>query len=186
MIVTGVAQAPISIRERNQKASLELVFLAVRALEEVKATRLITNLAPGWDQALVKAALELELPYTVTVPGFYPVDQNSDTSSPYRELLGRAREARRIMARGRELSRMDEIKWRVRQADLLLVLWDFDFESEIFQVVSYTVKKNKTVVNLWREWEALLRLRRNTAPALVPRRNGAQIFESKRAPQTST
>ena len=131
MIVTGIAQLPLNLRERSLPTSLELVFLAVRALEAYKATRLITNLAPGWDQALTKASLELDIPYTVTIPRFTPEGQTTKSSTLYRELLGRAQAARRISARGREISRLDEFKWRVRQADLVLVLWDSDFESEL-------------------------------------------------------
>jgi hypothetical protein len=181
MIITGIAHPPARLGEKNPLPSLELTYLAVRALQEYPAAKLITRLAPGWEQALAKAALELEIPYTVTVPQpRREITWRAEALALQRELLAAAAEVRQPDPRGTPPGAA-ELR-RVEEADLILALWNYDFSGETFSLIEHALKKGKQVVNLWRDWEAVLSLRKVYGLPAPLKRSGAQIYEGKKAP----
>jgi hypothetical protein len=172
MIITGIAHPPSRLHEKKEIPSLELSFLAVRALQEYPATRLVTNLAPGWERALAKAAIELEIPYTVTVP--FPRPDflwHPDSEKHYKELLAGADKARIIK------DPPGEIRWRIAQADLILALWDYEFQGEVYTLLDQALRMGKQVANLWPDWEALLSLKKVYGVVYNLPKQGAQIYE---------
>jgi hypothetical protein len=172
MIITGFAHSPSRLREKKEIPSLELTFLAVRALQEYQATLLVTTLAPGWEQALAKAALELEIPYTVEVPSprmnhfWHP-----DSEKLYKELLADAKETRL------PAEPAGDPYARIAQADLILALWDYEFQGEIYRMVNCALRMGKKVTNLWQDWEILLGLKKISGVLYNLPKQGAQIFE---------
>jgi hypothetical protein len=181
MIVTGIAHPPSRLHEKKQQPSLELDLLAVRALQAYPATRLVTTLAPGWEQALAKAALELEIPFAVTIPFPKPgLTWQLEARKLYQKLLAQAGEARTVIQRSSPPVLPGDHAWRIDQADLILALWDYEFQGEAFAAIDYALKAGKKVVNLWQDWEAMLSLRKVYGLAYAPRRNGAQVYESRK------
>lgn len=182
MIVTGIAHAPRRLNERTSLPSGEMVYLAKRALRLYRATRLITSLSPGWEQALAKAALELDLPITVAIP--YPGrDQNWDRAArtSYLSLLTRADEVVRICDEPDEEAEMEGHRWRVDESDLVLSLWDYEFSGETYEVMTFALQTGKTVVNLWQDWDHLVKMRLRPAYQQPPAHHsrGAQVFDSQ-------
>jgi hypothetical protein len=176
MIITGIAHPPSRLREKKEIPSLELSFLAVRAFQEYPATRLVTNLAPGWDQALAKAAIEFEIPYTVTVPLSRTESlRHPDVSKLYKELLANADEARNVK------DPTGESLWRVTQADLILALWDYEFQGEVFTQIDGALRMGKQVVNLWPDWEALHSLKKVYGLVYNLPKQGAQVYERRKS-----
>ena len=176
MIITGIAHSPSRLREKKEIPSLELAFLAVRALQEYQATRLVTTLAPGWEQALAKAAIELEIPYTVAVPFPRPnFFWHPDSEKLYMELLAGADEARKVK------DPPVEINWRIAQANLILALWDYEFQGEVYTLVDQALRMGKKVANLWQDWEALLSLKKVYGVVYNLPKRGAQIYESRKS-----
>jgi hypothetical protein len=181
MIVTGIAHPPGRLHERGPVPSAELVYLAQTALKAYGATHLITSLAPGWEQALARAALELGIPYTVAIP--YPgrdLEWEQRVRLGYLDLLARAGEVYRVSDAFTPDALLTGSCWRTSRADLILALWDFDFSGLTFQSLDYALKLEKTVVNLWKDWQHLYSLRKARPNVHVrAQKVGAQVFESR-------
>lgn len=183
MIITGIAPSPRDLHDRNYLPSPELVYLAKLALKEYQATGLITSLALGWEQALTKAAIELEIPFTVAIP--YPgrdAEWERDAHICYLDLMARSAEVYRVSECRSDTALLEGHYWRVYRADVVLALWEYDFQSEVFSVMNYATTSGKSVVNLWEDWQRLYKMRRpvvNYAPK--KKKLGAQVFERKSA-----
>jgi hypothetical protein len=180
MIITGIASSPQFLFERSNLASPELVYLAKRALAEYGATRLITSLSPGWEQALAKAAIELEIPYTVAIP--YPgrdLEWKRELRIHYLDLLARASEVYQVAEFCNETALIESHLWRMERSDLMLALWDYEFEGEVFSIMSFALKNGKQVANLWEDWKHLYSLRRPQVTFVAQKRVGAQVYQRK-------
>jgi hypothetical protein len=66
---------------------------------------------------------------------------------------------------------------QVREGELILVLWDYDFDGPEFGAIRQALEGGKTVENLWQEWQQFQRMRR---PARLP-----AAFQSSPADQHS-
>lgn len=181
MIVTGIANRPNLLHERKNLPSSELVLLAHNGLIKYEATHLITSLSPGWEQALAKAANELEIPYTVAIP--YPgrdQEWKGEARIHYYDLLTRAYEVFQISEVYTEDAMLESHFWMADRSDLILTLWSYEFYGDTFKVVDYGIKKGITVTNLWHDWESLYTLKRESRILVGPvNRVGAQVFETK-------
>lgn len=182
MIITGIAHPPERLHERGPLPSPELIYLAKMALKEYEATHLVTSLEPGWDQALVKAAIELNIAFTVAIP-FPGRDTALERESRllYLDLLARAREVYRISECYNSTAWIDCHCWRVDQSGAVLALWEYEFSGETFKVMDYALKNDRQVINLWEDWFHLFNLRKKNSSLYTPRRSrGAQVFDGKR------
>ena len=179
MIITGIAHPPARLFERQILPSLELVYLAVRALNRYGATEVITSLSLGWEQALAKAAIELEIPYTVAIPfRGRNYDWNGDVDRLYQELLGDARRVYCVSDVYSDHAMMEDHHWRVDCSDAVLALWDYEFQGETFSVIEYALKNQKSVINLWKDWESLFRLRKYRT-STQQTHTGARVYDSR-------
>ncbi|MGE5223127.1 MAG: hypothetical protein ACM3PY_11870 [Omnitrophica WOR_2 bacterium] len=187
MIVTGIAHDPTRLNERGYLPSTELVYLASKALRAYQVKKLITSLNPGWDQALAKAAQELKIPYVVAIP--YPGRDGGlkrDAQVLYYDLLARSDEVFRISEEYCDSAMLDCHCWRVDESDLVMALWDYEFEGETFDVIDYALKHGKEVANLWKDWSNLYTLRNNpdtikvSSPDHPKASRGARIYPPER------
>jgi hypothetical protein len=187
MIITGIANRPNHLHERTTLPSSELVFLASEALKEYKATHLITSLSPGWELALADAANELDLPYTVAIPCLgRDEDWQREARIRYYDLLARAYEVYQTSDTCTEKAVLECHQWMADRADLILALWNYEFYGNTYKIIDYGIKRDITVTNLWRDWEALYTLKRNTrVKTSMVKRGGAQVFEARTSHQTS-
>jgi hypothetical protein len=181
MIVTGIAHLPARLHERTSLPSTELVYLAMRTLRQYQAAHLITSLAWGWEQALAIAAGELEIPYTAALPYSGREDHWPRASRvAYNDLLARAKEVILLSDGDSNTAVMAGHRWRIDRAGLVLALWDYEFSSDTFATIQYAVRSQKTVVNLWQDWDSLYSLRKAVFPvAFQNAGRGAQVFERK-------
>lgn len=180
MIVTGIAPPPQHLHDRSYLPSSELVYLAIKALGDYQATHLITSLALGWEQALAKAAIELEIPYTVAIP--YPgrdADWKRDARVLYLDLLARSAEVYQVSDVCSDTALLEGHCWRVDRAGLLLSLWEYEFQGDVYAVMNYAMQIERTVVNLWEDWYRLYHLRRRTRSFTPLKKVGARVFERK-------
>jgi hypothetical protein len=178
VIVTAIAHNPERIYERAVIPSVELVYLAKKALQEYQATHLLTSLEPGWEQALAKAAIELEIPFTVILP--YPgrdSEWEREARLLYLDLLARSAGVESFSEAGTVTADLECHCFQVDHADTVLALWEYDFSDEVFAVLKYALKEDAQVVNLWEDWAHLFRLRRRSAALKQPaKRAGARIY----------
>ena len=181
MIATGIAPAPERLYERSRLPSPELVYLAAAALKNYRVSHLVTSLAPGWEQALAKAAIELGIPFSIAIP--YPgrdLEWEREPRVLYLDLLARAADVIRVCDEYSEAGIMKGHVWRIDRSRLVLALWEFDFQGEIFLALQYALRVGREVANLWNDWQHLYSLRRSRPQVSIQRRNiGAQVFEGK-------
>jgi uncharacterized phage-like protein YoqJ len=178
VIITGIAHSPQRLLERSLLPSNELVYLASKALKVYDATRLITSLELGWEQALAKAAVELKIPFVVAFP-FPGRDSTWDREIRilYYELLSRADEVYQVNDTFSETSLYECRCWQTDQADLVLALWDYEFDNDtVFDAIHYALDKDVKVTNLWQDWFMLNHLRKKNQPEIVSRHKGAQVY----------
>lgn len=178
MNVTGVAHSPKRLQERSLLPSNELVYLASKALKVYGASHLITSLDLGWEQALAKAAVELNIPFVVSLP--YPGRDSyweRENRILYYELLSRAAEVYQIHDTYQASSMQECRFWQTDQSDLILALWDYEFEKDdVFDAIRYALDKNVKVNNLWQDWHSLSHLRKKAPTTVVVRHKGAQVY----------
>jgi len=181
MLITGTAPHPALIHEHRATPSGDLICLARLALSKYQVTRLLTSLSPGWEQALAKAAVEMNIPYTAVIP--YPgrdAEWEGQARLLYLDLLARAAGVYLVGDARSSQALFAAHCWQIDHAEYLLTLWDFEFESETFQSLRYALERGLVVVNLWNDWARLNGLRRRTsAPVELARQPGAQVFECK-------
>lgn len=177
MIITGIAPPPGRLYGKSRLAANELIYLASKALHNYKVSRIITPLEPGWDQALAKAALELNIPFTVSLP--YPgrdSKMSAGAKITYYELLSRAEEVYLISENDSPTALHDCLYWQLDQSDMGLVLWDYCFEDDIFAAIKYGIEKGKTIINLWEDWYKLSNLSKIKTSTYQSSKTGAQVF----------
>jgi hypothetical protein len=104
--------------------------------------------------------------------------------SLYYRLLAKAEKVHRVSDTYSQSLTLEAHLWQVARADVLLALWDYDFQGETFETMSCALESGKTVVNLWGEWchlRDLRKLRRvttlRTAAEVQPQ--GARVYEKK-------
>jgi hypothetical protein len=179
VIVTGIALPVAQLGEKTSLPSPELVHLAVNALKIYQASNLYTCLARGWEQALAKAALELQIPMSVMIP--YPEQGQAwprNARAAYHQLRSQATELRQVISCQPSSANLDYHCWMAAQSDLVIVLWDYTFQGEVFQVIDYAIRHDKRVVNLWQEWENLSQLRQAKPSPCQTRQRRSQACDS--------
>jgi hypothetical protein len=179
--ITGFAPDFTRGYERNDAIFDELVYLAAQSLEMYRPTTLITSLEPGWDQALAKAALGLNIPLHVALP--YPEQEwfiQANYPNLYQDLLPKAKYIECMGEGYHPAAGLECRRWRVNRADLALTLWDYGFSGETFELIDFALKAGKKVVNLWEDWSRLDSLRSDLASIYQSvRAGGALIFPKK-------
>jgi hypothetical protein len=171
MILTGLAHPPTGLFESNPTPSIELISFARLALGQFSGATLLTSLEPGWDLALAKAAIEMEIPCRIALLH----------ASPETDIYKNTQSIKRRFSQTIEIETVDLISdelcmWRIRQADQVVALWNYDFNGKTFEKIASALSLDKPVCNLWREWEKWVHMRRNRPTSMVPNRHGAQVF----------
>jgi len=135
---------------------LRLVAFAREQLAKLAPAQVISGMALGWDQAIAEAALDLDLPLLAAIPC-----DGQDSTWPfmsrrrYRELLGRPGVESHVVCPGSYKPYKMQVRneWMVRQADLLLALFD-GTAGGTANCVAYAQTQGVKIVNVWNEWIA--------------------------------
>jgi uncharacterized phage-like protein YoqJ len=131
-----------------------LTKLALSVMERYQLRQVLTTLTLGWDTALAEAALELQVPFTATLP-FAEVQAPWGTVHKQRFVRLRNKAAEVVMvSQGKyapwKLSKAN--RYKIEQSDLLLVLWD-GFEPHTQRDLRYAEHQHKDIVQLWETWK---------------------------------
>lgn len=153
-VVCGTGHRPNKIGGYGPVPETKLLRLAQSALaalrDEHGPLEVISGMALGWDTALARAALSLEIPFVAAIP-FLGQEKMWPSSSQdsYNDLL---RESARqiIVCEGKYApwKMLERNKWMVDNSDLVLALWDGS-KGGTGHCVSYAKEKNKEILNLW-------------------------------------
>lgn len=116
--------------------------------------RIISGMALGFDQALAKAAINLDLQLVAAVPFKGQEDNWSPAyQTHYNWLLSRAKEVVYVSLPGFEIWKMQKRnEWMINNCDLLLALWNGS-PGGTANCLGYARGK-KPVTNLWSAWKS--------------------------------
>lgn len=112
-------------------------------LTEIKPSQIISGMADGWDIALAKTSLNLNIPLAAAIPfkdhvKYWNILNNSLTSS-------------HIVCEGGyevwKLHRRNE--WMADRANLMLAFWDGNKKGGTFNCIEYCKRKNIPWINLY-------------------------------------
>lgn len=129
------------------------------ATKNLELTEVITGMALGWDQAIAKAAFQLEIPFTAATPfegqeNYWPLP----TQAMYHDLLKNAKEVV-VVTKPKPVSTKLVIKalqdrnaWMIDNSELVMALWDGS-SGGTHNAIQYATKKDRKVLNFWDSWD---------------------------------
>lgn len=153
MVIAGTGHRPHKLGGYSEQVFNRLVDLAKAVIRETGATKVISGMALGWDQALAQAAVELGVPFVAAVP-FKGQERKWPEASQVRywELLDRAERVVIVSTGGFSREAMEtRNEWMVDHADLLVALWDSG-PSGTGNCIAYAQRIGKPVQNHWARW----------------------------------
>jgi uncharacterized phage-like protein YoqJ len=155
MIVAGTGHRPDKLGGYNNDTYLKLVEIAEEWLIENKPSKVISGMALGWDQALAQAAINCNIPLIAAVPFEGQERMWSDKSKRYfNKLLSMAESVTYVCEEGYAPYKMQvRNEWMVNNSDLILAMWD-GTNGGTGNCIKYANKANKTIVNLYEEWNS--------------------------------
>jgi len=132
-----------------------LVRYAIAVIPSHKPTKVISGMAEGWDQAIVKACIHLGIPFVASVP-FEGQESvwSPDAQKMYREMLVAAHRVV-IVSEGGFAPHKYHIRdeWMVDNSIATLALWNGFKNGGTYNTVKYAEKIKKPVLNVWPGWE---------------------------------
>ena len=150
VIVAGTGHRPNKLGGYDDRVFKRLVDLAKAIIKETKATKVISGMALGWDQALAQAAIELGIPFIAAIP-FKGQESRWPTSSQkkYQEIIQKAEEII-IVCPGEYSPKSMQIRneWMVDNCDLVIALWDGS-SGGTGKCIRYEKSINKPINNQW-------------------------------------
>jgi len=151
MIIAGTGHRPDKLGGYTEANFDRLVTIAEKWLKGLKASKVISGMALGWDQALAQAAINLEIPLIAAIPFTDQAKVWSDKSKAYNQyLLDKAQEVVNV-------SGMDDYSveymqkrniWMVDNCDILLAMFDGS-SGGTKNCIQYAESQNKRMVNAY-------------------------------------
>jgi hypothetical protein len=132
----------------GRRAYCEEVDIA-EVIRSVNPTSIISGMADGWDIALAKTSLSLNIPLAAAIPfhGF----REHEKKGEYQDILNNAlTSAYYICSEGYEVWKLHQRnEWIADRANLMLAFWDGNKKGETFNCIEYCHKKNIPWINLY-------------------------------------
>ncbi len=125
-VIAATGHRPNKLGGYGEDVQRRLFTIARNYLGLSLATRTISGMALGWDQAFAEASYDLGIPFTAAVP-FDGQDRMwlDDSRTHYHWLLKRAAEVRVISSGAYAPAKMQRRNvWMVNMADRVCALWD--------------------------------------------------------------
>lgn len=150
VILAGTGHRPDKISGGySEVARVRLVDFAEIILRETKPDRVVSGMALGWDQALVEAALRLNIPFVAALPfGGQELTWPTASQERYRELLKKAVTIK-LVCEGGYASWKYQLRneYLVTSCHLLVALWDGS-DGGTANCVKYAKKCGRTMLPL--------------------------------------
>lgn len=166
MILAGTGHRPDKLGGYDTHASMRVADLATRILDHYEPTVVISGMAQGWDMALAQAAYGRKIPFRAYIPfEGQELVWPSATRLYYRALLERA-DVVKVCSPGGFTRKAMQVRneCMVNDCDLLIALWNGSAggTANCLQYASFT---NTPFVNVWSNYQELLRDNHTTLPA---------------------
>ena len=125
MILSGFGHRLDELGGYDVDTLANLTCFAVETLEKFEASKVISGMGLGWEQALALAAIELNLPFVAAIP--FEGQQKvwpEKSQELYRSLIDRAEKVKVVSSGGfTGMKFVERDKWIVNQSEGVLVLW---------------------------------------------------------------
>jgi uncharacterized phage-like protein YoqJ len=154
MIIAGTGHRPDKLGGYDWKVADRLFDVALTGLERLKPTKLISGMALGWDQAVARAAVALNIPFIAAIP-FVGQEKKWPESSQitFRLLYGLAAEVVIVCDGGYAGWKMQKRnEWMVDHCDHVLALWNGS-SGGTENCIKYAEAKGRPITNLWEHWK---------------------------------
>ena len=139
----------------NWETFTKIDNFALECLKNVKPSVLIVGMAQGWDISCARACLTLGIKYIAAVP-FRGWNENwdSDSMKVYKDLLKGAEKVIHVSSPPYSVSKLHaRNRWMIDRSEAVLCLWDGKPYGGTYATKVYAEKQNKTVIDLWYQWE---------------------------------
>lgn len=156
MIITVTGHRPNKLGGYNNLSQLEK--FAENKLSDINSTvgpiTVLTGMALGWDQAVAKACIKLNIPFIAYIPCMNQENLWSNKLKlEYYNILEQAKDVILVSDKDYTPECMKERNKRmVNDANIVLALWDGS-SGGTCHCVTYASSVNRTVVNLWKHWD---------------------------------
>lgn len=154
MILCGTGHRPDKLGGYSEEAGELLASFATSQLIKLKPSLVISGMALGWDTALAKAAVELDIPFHAYIP-FAGQDIRWPNISKYQyhELLAKAQHVKYCSEEGYAVWKMQKRnECMVNDSNLVLALWNGS-AGGTGNCVGYASKTGTEILNVWDEYE---------------------------------
>lgn len=151
--IAATGHRPGKAGDYGRASRLELTRLARQGLREIGATKIITGMALGWDQAVAMAAFLNGIPFTAAIP--FPGQENrwpERSQRFYTGLVERAAEVVFVSDRFTSRAMQKRNEWMVDRADRMLALWDGNIGGGTANCIVYAERKGVPFTNMWRRY----------------------------------
>jgi uncharacterized phage-like protein YoqJ len=157
VILAGTGHRPNNLGGYGISVMDRLVLLAKEALEILEPAKCISGAALGWDTAIMRASIILDIPFIAAVPFLGQESAWPESSqAAYQDLLSRAESVHVISSGGYSASKMQtRNEWMVDNCDAVLALYDGQSSGGTRNCLEYATRKNRLQFNLWEAWQAL-------------------------------
>jgi uncharacterized phage-like protein YoqJ len=154
MIIAATGHRLGKLGGYGQEIQDRLEKLAMAGLKKYGATKVISGMAIGWDFAIAKAALKLELPLIAAVPfKGQECRWNAQTQLAYRELLEKACEVIVVSEGGFSGAAMQKRnEYMVDRCEMLLALFSGEAGGTA-NCLEYAKKQKTRTIDLWNSWQ---------------------------------
>ena len=150
LTLTTIGPRPSSLGGYGPIINEKLLQLALDELEELKPMRVISGGALGWDTALIEAAIRLDIPFELYIPGYdYESKWPSSSQLRFRELMNKANNVRYIGNKYQSTLLYMRNKLLIDDCDMVLALYNGLKSGDTYTCIQYAKKKGKTILNLW-------------------------------------
>lgn len=153
--VTG--HRPPKLGGYGEQTDSQLIALADLILRETQPSTVIQGMALGWDQAVAFAAIRRHMKVVAAIPfkgqeAMWP----EAAKARYQRILDRCSEVH-VISPGTYTSAKMQIRnqWMVDSSDYLIALWNGS-GGGTGNCVQYTEQRKVPILNVWREWEAMI------------------------------
>lgn len=157
MIISVTGHRPDKLGGYSKEATESLNRFAIRTLQQVKPTKVLTGMALGWDTSIALACVALKIPFVACIP-FAGQDAlwAPNARGVYKELLTLAESVVNVSGeRGYKVHYMQERNiYMVENSEVLLALYNKDKTGGTASAVRYAEAVGKKVINAYPEWTA--------------------------------
>ena len=155
-IYAGTGHRPVKLGGYSDEAVIMVNDFAVSILKDIlpRPTVIISGMALGWDQALARAAIILEIPFIAAIPF-----NGQETAWPYparlhyKNLLAKAWKVEVVSPGAYAAWKMQKRnEWMVERCNILLALWDGS-TGGTKNCIDYAQSLSRPIEPLWSRWE---------------------------------